>query len=316
MSISLKQLRYAVAVAEAEHFGRAAKACHISQPALSQQILALELLCGTVLFDRLKAGVQLTPFGAEFIRRARLVLESADALTEFAIGHVEQPDRPIRFGFIPTVAPYLLPDIFTALRRDLSALSFSIIENKTDALLDGLRDGSIDLALIATTPPAGGVRYHCEPLFEDQFLLATAPGDLPPGPVTLGSIEPERMLLLDEGHCFRDQAIAACGLNASPGGGAFAATSLSTIVEFVANGQGMTLLPAIALGKEMVNQRIAVHALGTPAPSRTLSLVWREGAPFAEWYLKIAELIRQRAGSGQNGGLPAPAETVIAEHQQ
>src|SRR4051812_39159133 len=115
MHFSLKQLRYAVTVAETGHFSRAAKACNISQPALSQQVQAIEALCGTALFDRLKTGIRPTPFGAEFVTRARQVLASADALSAFTLGHAGEPDRPVRFGLIPTVAPYLLPEIFPAL---------------------------------------------------------------------------------------------------------------------------------------------------------------------------------------------------------
>lgn len=296
MSISLKQMRYAVAVAETAHFGRAAEQCHISQPALSQQIQLLEGLCGAPLFDRLKRSVRLTPFGREFVARARPVLEAAEALQAFAEGHTGTPDRPIRFGLIPTVAPYLLPDVFPALRKKLPALDFTISENKTESLLAGIESGSLDLALIATEPPQTGVRLHAEPLFDDPFVLATSAGETASEPVRLSSLEPQRILLLDEGHCFRDQAIAACGLDAEPGGRTFAATSLSTIVEFVANGQGVTLLPRIALKKE-ADERIAVHPLASPIPGRKLSLVWRDGTPFASTYEAMAEVIRAARGA-------------------
>jgi LysR family hydrogen peroxide-inducible transcriptional activator len=291
MNISLKQMRYAVAVAENGHFGRAAEQCHISQPALSQQIQLLEGLCGAPLFDRLKRAVRLTPFGREFVARARPVIEAAEALAAFAEGRSGTPDRPIRFGLIPTVAPYLLPEIFPALREKLPALDFAISENKTDALLSGLEDGGLDIALIATEPPPGGVRLRTMPLFEDSFVLATSAGERAREPVRLSTLAPERILLLDEGHCFRDQAIAACRLDTEPGGRTFAATSLSTIVEFVANGQGVTLLPGIAVRKE-ADERIAVHPLAAPVPGRTLSLVWREGTPFAATFEAIADVIR------------------------
>jgi LysR family hydrogen peroxide-inducible transcriptional activator len=288
--ISLKQMRYAVAISESGHFGRAAKACNISQPALSQQVQAIEDLCGTPLFDRLKSGVRPTPFGMEFVARARLVLESADALAAFTLGHSGQPDRPIRFGLIPTVAPYLLPAIFPAL-TSLPGLDFTVSENRTEALIAGLVDGSLDVALIGTEAPRHGPRLVSRPLFEDDFVLATSRDEVTSAPVSLASLAPERILLLDEGHCFRDQTIAACRLGGDPGARTFAATSLSTIVEFVANGLGVTLLPRIALRKEAADPRIVIHDLA-PGAGRLLSLVWREATPFGATFDKMAEIIR------------------------
>lgn len=296
MTITLKQMRYAVAVAEAGHFGRAADASSVTQPALSQQILSLERLCGTPLFDRLRTGVGLTPFGREFITMARETIKSAEALNAFAIGRTGRPARALRFGLIPTVAPYLLPEIFPALTSNLPDLKFTISESRTEALLDGLRDGSLDLALIATEPASGGPRLVDTPLFEDNFVLATPSSETTKLPVSLAALPPERILLLDEGHCFRDQTISACRLDTERGAKTFAATSLSTIVEFVANGQGVTLLPQIALRKEASDPRIAVHPLNDPAAGRQLRLVWREATPFAATFLQIAEVIRDTRG--------------------
>lgn len=293
MNLSIKQLRYAVAVAEAGHFGRAAKASNISQPALSQQIQAIEEACGTPLFDRLKSGVRPTPFGHEFVARARLVLDSADALFAFTRGHAGAPERPLRFGLIPTVAPYLLPDIFPALTEGLPGLDFTISENRTDALISALFDGTLDVALIGTEPPEHGPRLASRPLFEDSFVLATSSRDVRTEPVSLASLAPERILLLDEGHCFRDQTIAACRIDSDMGARTFAATSLSTIVEFVASGQGVTLLPRIALRKEATDPRIAIHDLVAPGAGRLLSLVWREATPFGATFDKMAEVIRK-----------------------
>ena len=310
MSISLKQMRYIVTVAQTGHFGRAASSCNISQPALSQQIQAVEQICGTPLFDRLKAGARLTPFGEEFVRRARHVLDSADALTTLAQRQSSPPSRPVRFGLIPTVAPYLLPAIFPALTHGLPGLRLTISENRTEALVDGLADGTLDIALIGTEAPGNGPRLVSRTLFEDQFVLATSSAEKPEGPVTLKALAPERVLLLDEGHCFRDQTIAACRLDSDVSVRTFAATSLSTIVEFVANGQGVTLLPTIALRKEANDPRIAIHALAAPGAGRTLSLIWRDGTPFAATFEQMTQIIRA-------SGSPAPAaEAVIAEHGQ
>lgn len=293
MPISLKQMRYAVAVARAGHFGRAAEASSVSQPALSQQILSLEELCGTALFDRLKSGVRMTPFGRGFVDLAQAAIESAEALDAFALGHGGHPDRSLHFGLIPTVAPYLLPEIFPALTESLGDLTFTISENRTDALIAGLIDGSLDVALIGTEPPDGGPKLVSRTLFHDAFVLATSQAESTSEPVSLAKLRPERILLLDEGHCFRDQTIAACRLESDPAGRTFAATSLSTIVEFVANGQGVTLLPEIALRKEASDPRIAIHTIVSPGAGRMLSLVWREATPFGPTFERIAEVIRQ-----------------------
>jgi LysR family hydrogen peroxide-inducible transcriptional activator len=288
---SLRQLQYAAAVARTGHFGRAAEACAVSQPALSQQIQALEALCGAALFDRLASGVRLTPFGQQFIDLAQAVLDSADRVSALIETHAGRPGRPLRFGLIPTVAPYLLPQMFPALTAHLPEVRFAISENRTEALLDDLADGSLDLALIATEPRPGGPRLVRRELFRDDFVLATAAPDETADPVSLAALDPSRMLLLDEGHCFRDQALAACGLSPDRAK-TFAATSLSTIVEFVANGQGITLLPEIALKKETVGNRIHIHRLASPGAGRMLSLVWREATPFAGLFEEIAEVVR------------------------
>ncbi|RYE08164.1 MAG: hydrogen peroxide-inducible genes activator [Hyphomicrobiales bacterium] len=292
VNFTLKQLRYAAAVAQTGHFGRAAALLHVTQPALSQQIQALEALCGGTLFDRLARGVRLTPFGAEFLDLAQGVLNAADRLSILVETQAGRPARPLRFGIIPTVAPYLLPTMFPALTDQLPGVRFAISENRTDPLLDGLASGALDLALIASDPRPGGPRLATEPLFHDDFVLATAADDAGrPEPVPLGTMDTSRMLLLDEGHCFRDQALAACGLSADSAR-TFAATSLSTIVEFVANGQGITLLPEIALRKETAGDRIQIHRLASPGAGRLLQLVWREASPYGELFRQIAGIVR------------------------
>lgn len=294
---TLRQLQYAVALAETGHFGRAAEQSYVTQPALSQQVRQLEELCGAPLFDRLGKSVRMTPFGSEFVDRARKILDETDALMGFVESRSGRPKRPLRFGLIPTVAPYLLPDIFPALRRDLPDLDFTVSENRTEALLAGLADGTIDLALIGTHPPEGGPKLTVEPLFRDSFVLATSAEEAAGEPVVLGAVDGKRMLLLDEGHCLRDQAIAACALGQHAAARTFAATSLSTIVEFVANGQGITLLPEIALRKEATG-RIQVHELAEPGAGRMLSLCWRERTPFATLFAEIAASIRRTRESG------------------
>lgn len=285
-------MQYAVALAETGHFGRAAERCHVTQPGLSQQIRQLEEECGAPLFDRLGKSVQPTPLGRELVERMRPILQQTEALENFVAGRHGEPTRPFRLGVIPTVAPYLLPHAFPALQRDLPSVRFIVSESRTDTLIEGLGNGTLDLALIASEPRPGGPRLAVAPLFDDQFVLATGPDDIVRSPVPLDHIDGGRMLLLDEGHCFRDQAIAACGLDQHAAGRTFAATSLSTIVEFVANGQGVTLLPEIALRKE-ASDRIRIHPLQSPGAHRQLRLVWRDGSPFRKEFESVAETIRQ-----------------------
>lgn len=295
--ISLRQMRFALAVAEAGHFGRAAERCAVTQPALSQQVRALEDACGAPLFDRLSRGTAPTPFGRDFLARAREVVREADELLAFVDdARSGLPGRPLQFGLIPTVAPYLLPEIFPALRAALPEIHYAVSENHTEGLLASLADGTLDLALVATVPPPGGPRLTARPLFTDAFVLATGPDDPQSTAVSLAAIDGSRMLLLNEGHCFRDQAIAACGLSDGQASRTFAATSLSTIVEFVANGLGITLLPTIAVRKETAGRRIRVSELQAPGAARTLSLVWRENSPLAGTFARIADVIAATAG--------------------
>jgi LysR family transcriptional regulator, hydrogen peroxide-inducible genes activator len=298
--ITLRQLRFALAVAETGHFGRAAARCSVTQPALSQQLQALEAACGASLFDRLSSGTVPTPFGRDFLARAGGIVRQADDLSAFIDDRRSGTSTaPVRFGLIPTVAPYLLPEIFPALRAELPDINYAVSENHTEGLLADLADGELDIALVATVPRPGGPRLTVRPLFSDPFVLATAAEDPQRGPVPLHRIDSGRMLLLDEGHCFRDQAIAACALSDGAAARAFAATSLSTIVEFVANGLGITLLPSIAVRKETADRRVRVLELAPPGAARTLALVWRESAPLAPVFLRVADIIARRA--------PAPA---------
>lgn len=291
-------MRYAIALAETGRFGAAAARCNVTQPALSQQIRLLEDFCGTPAFDRLGKVVKPTPFGAEFIARAREVVARAEDLESFAVTQAGQPARPVRFGLIPTVAPYLLPSIFPALRTRLPRLDFAVSESRTDTLLAGLGAGTLDLALIATDPPGTGPRLTVEPLFTDAFVLASNEARGRTDPVQIASIARDTILLLDEGHCLRDQAIAACGLAIEPGQNSFAATSLSTIIEFVANGQGVTLLPEIALRKETTDPRIHIRPLAAPGAGRVLRLVWRRASPFSAIFTEIAVIIRATHAEG------------------
>ncbi|SDG47642.1 hydrogen peroxide-inducible genes activator [Pelagibacterium luteolum] len=289
-TITLRQLHYAQIIAEEGHFGRAAERCHVTQPALSQQVKALEDRCKAPIFDRLGKSVRLTPFGRDFLTHAGRVLNAASDLETFADMSAGHPSRPLRFGFIPTVAPYLLPDILPALKDALPATHFSVSEGKTERLTAALTDGNIDLALIATDIDQPNLTST--PLFADPFVLATQKGTTITEPVSLPDLPREQFLLLEEGHCLRDQMVDACALKPDLQGRTFAATSLTTILELVANGYGVTLLPAISLRREAHNQRIALHALSAPGAARLLRLVWRSGSPYDALFRQIGAIVK------------------------
>lgn len=288
-TITLRQLHYAQAIAEEGQFGRAARRCHVTQPALSQQIKLLEERCHTPLFERLGKTVTLTPFGRDFLAHASRVLSAATDLETFADISAGQPARPLRFGLIPTVAPYLLADILPALTDALEDTLFSISEGKTERLLSALIEGDLDVCLIATDIDKPSLASMT--LFADPFVLAT-PKDTPlPDPVKLAKLPRDKFLLLEEGHCLRDQMVDACALKPDMQGRTFAATSLTTILELVANGYGFTLLPAISLRREAGNGRIEFHTLGAPGAGRMLRLVWRANSPYEALYRQIGETV-------------------------
>lgn len=290
LSITLRQLHYAQIIADEGHFGRAAKRCHVTQPALSQQIKLLEERCGTPIFDRLGKEVRLTPFGRDFLVHAGRVLNAAQDLEGFADMSAGQPARALNFGLIPTVAPYLLPDLLPALSGALPDTSFSIHEGKTDTLLAALAEGEMDIAVLGTMPPLAG--FGSLPLFSDPFILAAPKGSQLGNPVDLANLPQDRFLLLEEGHCLREQMLDACALS-DLRGRRLAATSLTTILELVAAGYGVTLLPAISLRREMTDKRIEFLQLAAPGAERTLRLVWRAGSPFEPLFANIAAIIAQ-----------------------
>lgn len=290
MKFTLKQMRYVVALAETGHFGRAAENCHVTQSALSQQLKLVEQTCGAQLFLRSESGAKPTPFGREFVERAQAILRSCEMLDSFAIHHSGQPQRPIAFGLIPTVAPYLLAEVYPRLRAALPDIDIDVSESRTEQLLASLTDGVLDIGLIATPLP-DGTHLASRTIIEDPFVAAVPIDSTLAGPIRLSALPAENILLLDEGHCLREQAMDACALTSGEIRRAFAATSLSTIVEFVANGQGITLLPSISLKKEAVDPRVRIVALASPGASRTLSLVWHHGSPFAQLFHKFADTI-------------------------
>ncbi|MEO8180929.1 MAG: LysR substrate-binding domain-containing protein [Deltaproteobacteria bacterium] len=289
---SLRQLQYAVAVADALSFRKAAQLCHVSQPSLSSQLAQLELALGVRLFERDRRRVLATAAGKELIERARRLLVDADDLGAAARRASDPLDGTLRLGVIPTVSPYLLPHVTPALRADFPKLTAVWIEDKTDALVRGLETGALDAALLALEAELGEVEH--EVVSTDPFMLATAQDD----PLGQSSALVERtelrdadVLLLDDGHCFREQALAYCSRTKAREL-EFRATSLATLTQMVASGLGVTLLPALAVPTEAERAGLSVRPFAEPAPARTLALVWRRRSPIAAALRRVAVTLR------------------------
>lgn len=294
--MTLKQMRYALAVQKYGHFGSAAEKCHVTQPALSQQIQTLETQCGKKIFERLGKRVIPTRFGEVFLLEAGRIVAQVDALEEAAHEARFGLSAPIRGALIPTIAPYFLPHLLTTLAENFPTQLFNLGEMQTEMLLAQLADGELDFGIIGTKPPLE--RFEAQPLFDDPFVLAAARHKNLQDPVDLNLMQNEELLLLSEGHCFRDQAIEACSLDPNPRNKdqSFAATSLATIVELVAKGFGVTLLPAMCLAREIRSDAIALHELKSPGAHRTISMVWRRTSAQKQQLRQIATLAAALAG--------------------
>lgn len=290
MSLTLKQLRYFDALARAGHFGRAADVCAISQPALSMQIKELEQSLGTPLFERGPREVTLTPFGEAFAPRARDILRAVDDLSDLARAAADPSAGRLRLGVIPTVAPYLLPRLIPALSAALPGLDLHVRETVTPRLLDELREGRIDTALLAL--PLDEPAFAELPLATEPFLLVRPRAA---GPLPVPAIEDlagARLLLLEEGHCFRDQALEICNLTPGAPRDGLDGSSLSTLVQMVGAGIGVTLIPAMAAGVETRSAAVTCARFPAPEPERTLGMVWRRTTPLAPQLRRVAEVVQ------------------------
>jgi len=289
---SLRQLQYLLAVADTLSFRRAAAQCHVSQPSLSAQIADLEDKLGVRLFERDHRRVLLTPAGQELVDRARGIVLGADDLVAAAQRAGDPLSGSLRIGVIPTISPYLLPPVTPRLRRAFPRLTVMWIEDKTDALLARLNAGTLEAALLAVEADIGDLERDI--IARDPFLLV-APKDHPigrgRGAASPAELRDEEVLLLDEGHCFRNQALKLCG-KVRAREAEFRATSLSTLVQMVAGGAGLTLLPSLAVPTEARRAKLAVRPFTDPAPSRTVALVWRKRSPLAPALHAVAAEIR------------------------
>jgi len=287
-----------VAVADQRSFRAAAEFCHVSQPSLSVQVAHAEAVLGTRIFDRDRRRVLLTAAGEELLERARRVLLEADDLFEAARRHVDPMVGTLRLGVIPTIGPYLLPDIVPALKEGFPQLLLNWIEDKTEVLVRRITRGEIDGAVLALEADLGDLVH--EVLVADRFVLAVPVGhplSTNGDEVKLKDLTGERFLLLDEGHCFRDQALALCSA-AHAEELSFRATSLSTLVQMVSAGAGVTLLPEIALSSECRRADLRLRQFAPPVPARTLVLARRKRTSRETTLARVAATIRDSLGRG------------------
>lgn len=303
--ISFRQLRYLGALARYRHFGRAAEDCAISQPALSMQIRALEAQLGVKLVERRPGDVVLTEIGSEVAERAEHILAAARDLKDFARHHGRMLTGHLRLGVIPTLAPYLLPRVLPEMQRRYPDLRLELRETQTKPLLAELMRGALDAVMLAL--PVDEVAVETMRLFDDNFLLAVPADDPLPRKslVDAGDIDQRRLILLEEGHCLRDQALAYCA-GAGPGSSTnLGATSLTTVMQMVANGYGITLVPEIALDVELRDQRIKLLRFAAPAPGRTIGLAWRRTSPrkadFAALGHVVTDMLKRDRGNASRG---------------
>lgn len=289
--ITLRQLRYFEALSRHLHFGRAANAVAVSQPALSMQIRELEATLGVALFERRPNALRLTAEGREIARRARIILSQTRDLVDYGRSTGEVLSGPLSLGIIPSIAPYLLPRILPALSRAHPRVELQVRETLTQSLVQELVQGDLDVILAAL--PIAGAELETLPLFQDRFLLAVqSTSDLDERRrVDPATVEGSALLLLEEGHCLRDQALNYCeGLRPS-GRAGFGATSLSTVMQMVAAGYGVTLLPELCASVEVRDDRVALLRFADPQPQRTVGLAWRKSSPRGHDFVALGACI-------------------------
>jgi len=299
-AVTLTELRYAVAVADHRHFGRAARECSVTQPTLSAQVAKLERTLGVTLFERSPKAVHPTPLGEEVVAQARLVLDASAKIVELVESRQEPLSGPLRLGVIPTLSPYLLPWLVPHLRAAYPRLELVFRELKTADVVDELVHHRLDCGVLALPVEAHGI--VATELFEEPFVLLVPEGHRLAGRprVREADLAGERVLLLDEGHCLREQALSICTAarreasdeHDRPGGADFRATSIETLRHMVSAGMGTTLLPALALEGRPTPGTVALP-FGPPVPARRMALCWRRTHPRAAEFRELATFVRE-----------------------
>ncbi|MFC6840041.1 LysR substrate-binding domain-containing protein [Xanthomonas theicola] len=292
--MNLRDLKYLVALADHRHFGRAASACFVSQPTLSTQIKKLEDELGVPLVERAPRKVMLTPAGREAASRARGIVAEIEQMKEAARRSQDPEAGSVRLGIFPTLGPYLLPHVVPRIRRRFPQLELLLVEEKSDPLLTQLREGRLDAAVLAL--PLQDEQLHTEFLFEEPFLLAVPEGHALArrGALSLDDLSEQRLLLLQDGHCLREQALDVCHLSGAMEKAEFQATSLETLRQMVAANVGVTLLPLLAVKPPVArSENIAlVRFRADKQPSRRIAMVWRRSSAMAAFLEQLAALFK------------------------
>lgn len=299
-NLSIRQFRYFEALAAQRHFGRAAEVCAISQPALSMQIKELEETLGTPLFERGARQVRLTAFGEDFALRVREILRAVDELGDLARASQQRLVGRLRLGVIPTVAPYLLPRLIGGLARVNADLDLQVRESLTSRLLRELLQGRLDAAIVALPVSEPGLTETA--LFSETFVLVRPLADAAKPVPNREMLREMRLLLLEEGHCFRDQALSFCNLQTTLPRELLEGSSLSTLVQMVGAGIGVTLIPEMAVPVETRSAAVAVAHFPDPQPTRTIGLIWRASSPLARQLGQLADVVREAATPTDRAG--------------
>jgi LysR family transcriptional regulator, hydrogen peroxide-inducible genes activator len=296
--ITLRQLRYLTALARHRHFGRAAEDCAVTQPALSMQVRELEREIGAELVERRPGDIALTDTGLDVARRAEHILAAARDLVDYA-RHRDVLSGRLVLGIIPTLAPYILPRVLPRLQARYPLLRLEVRETQTKQLLGELASGDLDCVMLAL--PAEDADVETLPLFTDAFLLAVPAADPLPAHsrVDVADVDQRRLILLEEGHCLRDQALAFCATKRRDQPAGLGATSLTTVMQMVANGYGVTLVPEVAIDAELRDARVKLLRFSEPEPGRSIGLAWRRTSPRGNDFAALGAVVKQalaRAG--------------------
>jgi len=293
--ITLRQLRYLTSLARHRHFGRAAEDCAVSQPALSMQVRELEREIGAELVERRPGEIALTDTGLEVAERAERILAATRDLVDF-VRHRDVLSGSLKFGIIPTLAPYVLPRVLPRLQILYPQLRLEVRETQTGNLLDELTRAGLDCVMLAL--PADGADVEILPLFDDPFVLAVPADDPLPARSRVGAadVDQSRLILLEEGHCLRDQALAFCGGIRRDAPVGLGATSLATVMQMVANGYGVTLLPQVAVATELHDPRVKLLRFSKPEPGRTIGLAWRRTSPRRKDFEALGKAVKETLG--------------------
>lgn len=302
--ITLRQLRYLTSLARYRHFGRAAEDCSVSQPALSMQVRELEREIGAELVERRPHEIAFTATGVEVAERAERILAATRDLIDFA-RHRDVLSGILKLGIIPTLAPYILPRILPKLQAEYPRLRLEVRETQTKMLLEELVRGELDGVMWAL--PVEGADIETLQLFDDPFLLAVPAADERPlrGRVDIADVDQSRLILLEEGHCLRDQALAFCATPRRDMPAGLGATSLATVMQMVANGYGVTLLPEVAAEIEVRDDRVRLLRFAEPQPARTIGLAWRRTSPRRKDFAALGDIVTKALGTASAWHAPA-----------